>query len=193
MLYESGLPEASFYELLERIDRDLAETAREAGCWRCGGVLHRALYGRKPRGGPRELGAGYEKRWSFCCAVRDCRKRRTPPSVRFLGRRVFLGAVVVLVTALRHGVTPKRGARLRELVGVSLRTVKRWRRWWQDTFTQGPFWKQVKGRFAPAAEAARLPASLLERFSGEGELARLAACLAFLSPISTTSSAQRAG
>ena len=176
------MPEASFYALLEQVDRDLAETAREAGCWRCGGVLHRALYARKPRGGPRELGAGYERRWSFCCAVRDCRKRRTPPSVRFLGRRVYLGAVVVLVTALRHGPTPARVQRLRELFGVSVRTLRRWRVWWQGELVRTRFWRTVGGRFVPPVERAALPASLLARFAGEAA-ERLARALAFLSPI----------
>ena len=64
--------EASFYAMLERIDADLAEAARVTGCG-CGGVLHGAAYPRKPRGGPRELGAGYDRRLSFCCARRDCR------------------------------------------------------------------------------------------------------------------------
>lgn len=50
---------------------------------------------------------------SLCCA--RCRKRRTPPSVRFLGRRVYLAAVVVLACVLRQGPTRWRVARLRDL------------------------------------------------------------------------------
>jgi len=33
----------------------------------------------------------------FCCAVDGCRSRATPPSLRFLGRKVYLAAIVVLV------------------------------------------------------------------------------------------------
>jgi hypothetical protein len=34
------------------------------------------------------LDKGYGQRFSFCCAVGGCRKRTTPPSLRFLGRKV---------------------------------------------------------------------------------------------------------
>ena len=46
-------------------------------------------------------------------------------SLRFLGRRVYLGLVVVLVPVIRHGTNPTGVRRLRELVGVSRRTVER--------------------------------------------------------------------
>src|SRR5207245_1492977 len=121
--------------LLLTIDEDLAARARAAGCG-CGGVLHAASYPRKPRGGPNDLGAEHEHRLSFCCARRDCRGRMTPPSVRFLGRKVYLGAVVVLVAVLQHGVTPRRAERLHALFGVSVRTLARWRGFWQETFVR---------------------------------------------------------
>jgi hypothetical protein len=40
-------------------------------------------------------------RFSFCCDRDGCRNRATPPSVRFLGRKVYLGAVVMLISASR--------------------------------------------------------------------------------------------
>jgi len=177
------MSEASFYEWLERIDVELAETARAAGCG-CGGVLHRATYPCKARGGLRELGAGYDRRLSFCCARRECRQRRTPPSVRFLGRRVYLGAVVVLVAAMRAGPTPRRVATLVDLLGVSRRTLERWRRWWHTTFAESVFWKAAAGRFARPPARPHLPQSLLERFAGD-ERERLVATLRFLGPITT--------
>ena len=109
-MYLTWLADARLYEVLARIDADLAETTRQAGCRLCGDVLHSARFPRKPRGGPAGLPADYDRRHSFCCAGDDCRKRRTPPSVRFLGRKVYLGAVVVLATALRHGPTRTRAA-----------------------------------------------------------------------------------
>ena len=185
-MYPSWMSEANFYRMLERIDGDLAAAARATGCG-CGGVLHRATYPRKPRGGPRDLPPGYERRLSFCCARRDCRQRRTPPSVRFLGRRVYLGAVVVLVTALHHGLTGRRAAHLRALVGVSLRTFTRWRRWWHEGFVASRFWQQARGRVVPPLEHERLPASLLDRWTvGGGERAGLISLLSFLSPLTTT-------
>jgi hypothetical protein len=86
--------------LLQRYDEDWAEQVRRAGCPACGGRLHSADYPRKPRGGPAELGAGYAVRLSFCCADAACRRRKTPESVSFQGRRVYLGAVVLLGSAL---------------------------------------------------------------------------------------------
>jgi hypothetical protein len=98
------LEDSRLYVLLLKFDADLAEVARISGC-ACGGVLHRASYARKPRAGVMVVAQpeGFDRRYSFCCAEDDCRKRTTPGSVRFLGPKVYLGAVVVLVTALRHG------------------------------------------------------------------------------------------
>lgn len=177
------MSEASFYAFLEGIDAELAESVRAMGCG-CGGVLHRATYPRKPRGGPRDLQPGYDRRLSFCCARRDCRQRRTPPSVRFLGRRVYLGAVVVLVSAMLNGPTPRRVATLGAILGASRRTLERWRRWWRTTFAESAFWKAAAGRFARPPENERLPSSLLDCFRGD-ERERLIATLRFVAPITT--------
>jgi hypothetical protein len=170
------------YLLLGRYDEARAAETKAAGCQVCGGVLHSAAYRRKPRGGPVELGDQGERRCSFCCAERDCRTRHTPPSLRFLGRKVYLGAVVVLVSAMRHGATPARMRKLRECLGVSRRTVERWRRWWRETFAESPFWRIASAAFMPPVEVRRLPGSLLERFAGDDE-ARLVGLLRLLGPI----------
>lgn len=176
------LRDARFQAFLLEADREIAAEAREEGCPRCGGVLHSAGFRRKPRGGPPGLGEEAERRCSFCCAEEDCRKRRTPPSLRFLGRKVYLGAVVVLVSAMRHGATPARMRKLREQLGVSRRTVERWRAWWREAFVEGVFWRAAQAAFMPPVEPSLLPASLLERFAGDGET-RLVALLRFLGPI----------
>lgn len=93
-----------FFEHLKRIDHELAKQARAEGCLYCGGELHVADYPRKPRGCPAEIREDYGKRLSFCC--NRCRKRRTSLSVRFLGRRVYLGLLVVLVSARHAGQIP---------------------------------------------------------------------------------------
>lgn len=179
------LGDARLWGLLGRIDGDLAAAARGGGCRICGGTLHRSRYPRKPRGGPADL-AGYDWRDSFCCAQEGCRKRLTPPSLRFLGRKVYLGAVVVLVSAMSHGATPARLARLGELTGASRRTLDRWREWWREVFAASPFWKAAAGRFEKPVERELLPLSFLVRFAGD-ELERLVAALRFLAPLSTTS------
>lgn len=185
-MYLTWLADARLYEVLARIDGDLAETARQAGCRVCGDVLHSARFPRKPRGGPAGLPAAYDHRHSFCCAVEGCRKRRTPPSVRFLGRRVYLGAVVVLATALRHGATRTRAASLRALLGVDARTLGRWRQWWRATFAESPWWTAMRGRFAPPVPTAALPDSLVHRFAG-ASWAPLVALLRFVAPTTTVS------
>ena len=107
-MWHALLRDTRFFALLTTLDQDLAEQTRTEGC-PCGGRLHRADYPRKPRGGPADLSPEQERRLSFCCEREGCRRRRTPPSLRFLGRRVYFGAVVVVVTSLAHGVTPRRG------------------------------------------------------------------------------------
>lgn len=112
-------------QLLEKVDQDLAERIRVQGCVRCGGRLHSAPFCRKPRGLPQ--GSTWNSRASFCCDREGCRRRATPPSVRFLGRKVYAGFVVVLLAAMRHGLSVARMERLREVTGAHRRTVQRWR------------------------------------------------------------------
>ena len=98
-MYHKLFLDATFWTFLFSVDQDLAEVQRAESCPVCGGRLHSANYLRKPRG-PRRLPKQQRYRLSFCCDRDGCRKRVTPPSVRFLGRKVFLGAVVVLVALL---------------------------------------------------------------------------------------------
>ena len=158
------LRNASFWSFLLSVDEDLAREARAEGC-ACGGRLHGARYPRKPRGGPQDLPAEYQLRLSFCCAREGCRKRRTPPSVRFLGPKVYLGTVVVLATAMRQGASPYGFAKLRELFGADRRTISRWRVFWTEEFPHSRFWKFGRARFLPPVDAALLPLSLWERFA----------------------------
>ena len=186
-MWQNVLTDARLWHLLPAIDREIATDARTAGCPACGGPLHSARYPRKPRGGPpAELAKEYSCRESLCCARKDCRRRMTPPSLRFFGRRVYLGAVVVLVSAMTGGVTAKRARTMRDLVGVSIRTLNRWRAWWRESFPRTAFWKEARARFAPSVDAERLPAALCERFAaGSPEDAGAASVrvLRFLAPI----------
>jgi len=88
-------------------------------------------------------------------------------SVRFLGRKVYLGAVVVLVSALRQGPSPTRVRVLHELFGVGERTLRRWRQWWQQVFTAGSFWRAARGRFMPSVVAGEWPRAVAERVHAE--------------------------
>ena len=124
-MWHKLLRDARFHELLLEADRQIAAEVHGKGCPVCCGKLHVAAYRRKPRSGI-ALPAAYDSRFSFCCAEDGCRKRVTPASLRFLGRRVYLGLIVVLVATLRHGPSPTRVRKLRELTGASRRTVERW-------------------------------------------------------------------
>lgn len=179
------LADARFPALILKFDEDLAVAVRAVGCEECGGRLDSAPYPRKPRGAMIALPAAYSSRISFCCAVRGCRVRHTPPSVRFLGRRVYLGAVVVLATAMQQGVTAVRAERLRELIGVDPRTLARWREWWMTTFVESSFWKVAKAAFSPPANESGFPLSLLARFGFDEEV-QLIALLRFVKELSTT-------
>ncbi len=180
------LEDSRLYVLLLRCDEDLAAVARGTGC-SCGGALHSARYGRKPRGWVVAQPEGYDRRHSFCCAEDGCRKRTTPPSVRFLGPKVYLGAVVALVTALRHGANARRAAELGRAIGASRRTLARWRRWWREIFTATPFWRAARAMWVPAVSPATLPASLLERFVEDEAWMRLFRLLDFVRPVTTRS------
>ena len=147
---------ASFWSVLLAIDQDLADDTRNQGC-PCGGRLHSANYLRKPRGTPLQLPEPQCLRLSFCCDRDGCRKRVTPPSVRFLGRTVYLGAIVILISALRQGPSPRRVRELSARFGADRRTIARWQVFWRERFPQTPFWKIARARLVLAGPD-RLPA-----------------------------------
>jgi hypothetical protein len=195
-VYQAVLADAKFHEQLLAFDRDLASSARAARCRLCGGALHSGSYARKPRGGPAglvtgQLGRAYAERFSFCCAVDGCRKRATPPSLRFLGRRVYLATVVTLISALLLGTTPSRLARLSVVPGLDRRTLARWRAWWRSTFTDSRFAPVAMAAMVPPIDITALPVSLLERFAGDMR-EQLIALLRFLGPLTGGASAMRA-
>ena len=174
---------ARFWLFLLAVDLDLAETTRKQGC-SCGGRLHCANYLRKPRGTLVQLPEEQRLRLSFCCDRDGCRKRVTPPSVRFLGPKVFLGPIVILISAMRQGPTPRRVRELFTRFRADRRTIARWQVFWRELFPQTPFWKLARARLVPLVEIVTLPYSLVDFF-----LARHHRCrgwtllLRFLSPI----------
>ena len=189
-MYQVLLADARFHGLLLAMDNDIAADCRAAGC-RCGGVLHGAKFWRKPRGKPAGLDDAYDQRFSFCCATRECRQRATPPSLRFLGRKVYLATIVTLVSVMQHGITAPRLRRLSGVLEVDRRTLARWRAWWRTTFATGQFWQAASAAFIPPADPCRLPASVLERFAGDAEH-NLIALLRFLTPLTGGASMQHA-
>ena len=185
-MYHELPRDASLWLFLFSIDQDLAEERRKQAC-SCGGRLHCANYPRKPRGGGDDLPEQYGYRLSFCCDRDECRKRTTPPSVRFLGRKVYLGAVVILVAAMRQGPSPRRVRELSKLFGADRRTISRWRVFWSEHFPATRFWKVVRARLVPVADVSILPLSLLKAFiRGDDPCQEWGRLLRFLSPITIT-------
>jgi hypothetical protein len=176
---QNHLADQQLFELLEKVDSDLAAEAHAKGCLYCGGKLYRGNYERKPRGGPQ-----WDERYSFCCGKEGCRRRNTPESVRFLGRRIYAGFVVVLISAMAHGLSEDRLRRLAEVLTIDRRTLERWRQWWLDNFVRSSFWKAARARFLPALCEKTLPLSLCLSFEVERR-DRLLALLQFLTPLTT--------
>jgi hypothetical protein len=170
----------SFFRLLLSIDQDIASTARQAGC-QCGGTLHRAAYPRKPRGVPAQERDRFITRLSFCCA--SCRKRTTPASVRFLGRRVYVGLVLTLVS--QRKLTPRAMHPVLQALSISRRTLDRWRQWWREDFRLTPLWQLGRARFIPPVVESELPESLRHRFEIADHDNQFTQLLRFLSPLST--------
>ena len=178
---QNHLADQEVFQLLEKVDSDLTEETRLKGCLLCGGKLHRSDYDRKPRGGPQ-----WDLRFSLCCGKEGCRRRHTPPSMRFMGRGVYAGLVVVLVSAMIHGLKPERVELLREALEIDRRTLERWRQWWLGLFVESSFWRAARARFMPPLSHKTMPLSLCISFEVERR-DRLLELLKFLAPITTPS------
>ena len=155
-----------FFAWLAEADRRLAWWVQAEGCRKCGGPLHQGNYRRKPRGAKLAGAAeGFGLRYSLCCGRRGCRRRVLPPSLRFLGRRVYVEAVVLVasVVALLLGAVGSAS----KVTDVPVRTLKRWATWWREEFPQSGTWQEVRPRLVPSPEEALLPRSLYERIDQE--------------------------
>lgn len=177
-------PDAKFFASLGEIDELYARKVKAAGCADCGGPLDRGDYERKPRGDLGEAADAYTKRRSFCC--RRCRHRATPPSLRFLGRKVYVAVVVVVASIVGRTIALSDRGRPKRVEGVPVRTVRRWLEWWSVAFALTEFWKEAKGLLATPVEEAELPGSLLERL-GAANATTLTQMLGLIAPITTTS------
>jgi len=174
-----------FFEELTKIDAAIVERAAKEPCRDCGGPLYRGDYPRKPRGGLLAIAAeAFGRRFSLCCGREGCRHRVTPPSVRFLGRRVYIGAVVILVSSVALAIAT--AIAVVRKTGVPACTTRRWLRWWRGPFTTTAPFVDLCARLVPGPDRHRLPTSLLERL-GNDDPARLSKLLAWLAPITTTS------
>jgi hypothetical protein len=151
------------------IDQQFAEHVRQSGCSRCGGPLHVGNYPRKLRAQfPDHLRQQLSLCFSFCCGRDGCRARTKPPSVRFLDRKVYPVVVIVIVIAMRQGLTAYGEHKLDTVLGVDRRTVQRWRIFWLELFPKYPGWAQLRGHLPSDLSEVDLPRSLFEHFGPKG-------------------------
>jgi hypothetical protein len=183
MVHEVRL-EREFFSLLEQEDGRIAEQVAAAGCPSCGGPLHRSDYERKPRGALFAPGSESSvERFSLCCGREGCRKRATPPSLRFLGRRVYAGAVVVVASAVAQALT--RASEQKRATGVPPRTTRRWLAWWQGAFVSTEVFVALRAHLVGVAVES-LPTPLLTQLSGSWP-ERLRKVAMLLAPLTTSS------
>lgn len=176
------LPEAEQvakdFEALAEWDRQVARAVAAEPCVHCGGPLHVANYQRKPRGG---VIAGASEaltlRHGLCCGRQGCRRRTLPPSLRFLGRRVYLEIVVIFASVCAQTAATLRAAR--EATGVPAWTLRRWLTWWRTGLPQEGWWADLRARFVPPPPLeAQLPLSLVMKLTEVGATSREVAWLA---------------
>ena len=179
------LHESRSHLLLLTIDREMAIECQQAGCQHCGGKLHQGNYPRSPHGVPGPFRDHYDSRFSFCC--QDCRKRTTPPTVRFFGRYWYVAPVLLLLSALAFGLSARRRDKIKNYLGVTVpkSTWDRWREWWRNVFVKTPFWQQHKGLCPPAYESrCSLPRHLFCLFENPLDK-KMTQILRFLSPLTS--------
>lgn len=173
-----------FFGLLVRVDEAVTQQVAAEGCRVCDGPLHRSNYRRKPRGALiAPAGETSVVRFSLCCGREGCRKRSTPPSVRFLGRRVYLGAVVIVASIVALALQAAR--EVRRQTGVPSRTVGRWLGWWQGPFLGTEVYVTICARLI-GVEVGQVPASIVDRLEGTGT-ERVRSMLEWLVPLTTSS------
>src|SRR5271170_8351949 len=173
-----------FFTMLEQHDEGVARRVAVEGCPRCDGPLHRGDYDRKPRGALiAPAGEEFVRRFSLCGGREGCRNRATPPSLRFLGRRVYLGAVVLVASMLAQALGTEGS--IRQVTGVPARTTKRWLGWWQGPFLSTAVLVAVQARLV-GVDTKELPASIVDKLRGTWER-RVRVVLEFLAPLTTGS------
>jgi hypothetical protein len=181
-LSHDWIADANFFSLLDEHDAQATAAAQAAGCPACQGRLDRPDYPRKPRGGDvAATGESISRRRSLCCAREGCRKRLTPPSLVFLGRRLYL-AITVVVATWRATMQPPAPPP----TSPPPRTIRRWLAWFAWEAPAAAWAATVRSRLSPPLEPDEpLPSALVARLVlGRDLAAGLLATLRLLAPLS---------
>lgn len=176
MSHEKGA-EDDIFALLHALDLEVLESLRRQGCPRCGGRLHRADFARKVRGVPASAETWFETRFALCCSREGCRRRTLPPSVRFLGRKVYAAMSIVAACA----------AELAHRHWQEARRIRRWLAWWREAFGASARFKDLRGWLAVPIEVDELPGSLLAAVQGPTSTDRLVRLLSLVAGVAPPS------
>ena len=142
-----------FFQSLRELDREIFIKAKEQGCPFCRGPLDTSNIPRKPRG----VGESEEFRFSLCCRRDGCRKRVTPPSLRFFGRKIYPAWVVILALDFYDRLGLSRE--------IARQTLARWRRLWSELLSESnPFMSWARAYLPPGAPRCQTPGGLLHYF-----------------------------
>ena len=95
--------------------------------------------------------------------------------------------IIILITALEHGLSTKRRKQLIEALDIWPQTMARWKKWWRAVFPDSHCWQAMRGYFVPPVNAAQVPGALLGRLTGDDLMQRLCHLLRLLIPITTAS------
>jgi hypothetical protein len=118
------------------------------------------------------LDAFFERRFALCCAEEGCRRRVLPPSVRFLGRKVYalLAIAAACMAEIAHRQWQER------------RRIARWIAWWREVFATSASFTALRGKLAEPIDPGSLPGALYERVSRPSRLLRFACLVAGVAP-----------
>lgn len=169
-MYHYLLNDAIFYNRLLEIDRLIASQVKEKGCPHCQGKLNQSHFLRAPRGIPENTATDYRIRFSYCCAQEGCRKRLTPPSMRFLSRKVYSSVIIFVIFYFNVPSDEARIDKLHALLdnigsveNLSVETIRRWRHYWTRILPDTHTWKCSTFH---RSLSKTLPVSLLHQFQG---------------------------
>jgi len=140
----------AFFQSLRTIDFELFQATKSKPCSLCGGRMDTSHFPRKPRG----AGELESKRFSLCCRKEGCRHRVTPPSLRFLGRKIYSAWVVIL--AIEYCRDLGLGGQ------ISRQTIARWKSFWRAQLAEShSFMRWARGLLPPGTPISSLPSACL--------------------------------
>jgi hypothetical protein len=167
--------------MLHEIDLYLMKEVQSRRCPHCEGPLHLAKYSRKAAGVLVDLPEEYRYRYSLCCGSPECRKRTLPPSGLFMDRKAsYRCAILVGLTVWQSG--QKSAQALSELLGVDVRTIFRWAKYFREVYPRSSIWQRLRGRVPTEVQDDCLPGSLVQTFVAHARdgVNGVIACIRFL-------------